>query len=39
MEIGYITPQIGQEWLQEAREISLMLGGLIKTKKRFLEIK
>ena len=36
MEIGYIEPQIGQKWLQETKEISLMLGGLIKAKRNFL---
>ena len=36
MEIGYIDKNIGQEWLQETKEISLMLGGLIKTKKGFI---
>lgn len=35
MEIGYINKEIGKKWLKEATEISLMLGGLIKTKKGF----
>ncbi len=34
-EIGYINKEIGKRWLQETNEISLMLGGLIKTKKGF----
>jgi four helix bundle protein len=36
MDIGYIDKEIGQGWLQEAREISSMLSGLIKTKRGFL---
>lgn len=36
MEIGYIGKEIGKKWLQETTEISLMLGGLIKTKKSFI---
>jgi four helix bundle protein len=36
MEIGYIDKEIGKKWLQETTEISLMLGGLIKTKKSFV---
>jgi len=36
MDIGYIGPKIGQEWLKETKEISLMLGGLIKAKRNFL---
>jgi len=35
IEIGYIDKEIGKKWLQETNEISLMLGGLIKTKKQF----
>lgn len=35
MEIGYIDKEIGRKWYQETIEISLMLGGLIKTKKGF----
>jgi four helix bundle protein len=35
MEIGYIDCATGGKWLQEAEEISHMLGGLIKTKKGF----
>ncbi|WP_342594292.1 four helix bundle protein [Salinicola lusitanus] len=31
MEIGYIEHQQGQRWLQETREISSMLNGLIVT--------
>jgi hypothetical protein len=36
MDIGYIDESAGKEWLQETRELSLMLGSLIKTKKGFL---
>jgi four helix bundle protein len=36
MDIGYIEPEIGKKWLQETKEISLMLGGLIKTKRKFI---
>ena len=39
MDIGYIEPQIGERWLQETKEISLMLGGLIKTKRKFIREK
>jgi four helix bundle protein len=35
MEIGYIEENLGLEWLKESNEISLMLGGLIRTKKSF----
>lgn len=35
MEIGYIDRTVGQRWLLEAENISLMLGGLIRTKKGF----
>lgn len=37
MEIGYIKNYIGQEWIQETRDISSMLTGLMKTKRKFLE--
>ena len=36
MDIGYIGKEVGQGWLREAREISAMLSGLIKTKRGFL---
>jgi len=36
MEIGYIDREEGKTLLQETEEISLMLGGLMKTKKGFL---
>jgi four helix bundle protein len=39
MEIGYIEKDVGTEWLKESNEISLMLGGLIKTKKSFVRTK
>jgi len=35
IEINYIDRKIGERWIQETREISLMLGGLIKTKRSF----
>ncbi len=31
IEIGYIEPEQGKQWVQEAKEISKMLYGLIKT--------
>jgi four helix bundle protein len=37
MDIGYIGKEVGQGWLREAREISSMLSGLIKTKRGFLK--
>ena len=36
MEIGYIQKEAGKKWLKETEEISLMLGGLIRTKKGFV---
>jgi len=36
IEIGYIAKTAGNAWLMETQEISLMLGGLIKTKKGFI---
>jgi len=39
MDIGYIEPEIGEKWLKETKEISLMLGGLIKTKRKFISRK
>ena len=37
IEIGYIRPDIGKIWVKETNEISSMLAGLIKTKKRFVK--
>ncbi len=37
MDIGYIDKKVGEEWLSEARELSSMLSGLIKTERSFLE--
>lgn len=37
MDIGYIKRAVGEQWLTEAREISSMLSGLIKTKRGFLK--
>jgi four helix bundle protein len=39
MEIGYISREEGKTLLQETEEISLMLGGLLKTKKGFVDKK
>lgn len=36
MDIGYINQVTGKEWIIETKEISSMLGGLIKTKKKFI---
>ncbi|MFW2439071.1 MAG: four helix bundle protein [Arenicellales bacterium] len=33
MDIGYISKNTGQEWIEEARQISMMIAGLMKTKK------
>ncbi|RJR43140.1 MAG: four helix bundle protein [Desulfobacteraceae bacterium] len=35
MEIGYVESRVGMECVRETNEISLVLGGLIKTKKGF----
>ena len=35
IDIEYINKDKGQEWLQEANEISAMLNGLIKTRRKF----
>lgn len=37
MDIGYIDRVTGKEWIKEAKEISSMLGGLIKTKRKFIQ--
>jgi len=37
MDVGYIDESHGQLWLREAREISSMISGLIKTRRRFLK--
>ncbi len=37
MRIGYIPEEVGKDWIQETREISSMLGGLIKKKRSFVE--
>jgi four helix bundle protein len=36
MDIGYIDRITGEDWIKEAREISSMISGLIKTKRGFL---
>ena len=35
IDIGYISPDTGEKWLKEASEISSMLNGLIKTRRKF----
>ncbi|HDR67885.1 MAG TPA: four helix bundle protein [Bacteroidaceae bacterium] len=37
MEIGYISNNVGSAWIQETRDISSMLTGLMKTKRKFLQ--
>jgi four helix bundle protein len=37
VEIGYITRKKGNVWISKANEISAMLSGLMKTKRRFLK--
>ena len=37
MDIGYIDRDIGRRWVEEASEISSMLGGLIRARKGFLK--
>ena len=37
IEIEYISKEMGTRWLKETEEISLMLGGLIKAKKSFVQ--
>jgi len=34
MDVGYIAPEKGRHWAQEAKEISAMLGGLIQARKK-----
>ena len=36
-EISYIDAEVGSQWVAETEEISNMIGGLIKTKRRFLK--
>jgi len=37
LDIGYIDEETGKTWIKEATEISSMLSGLIKTKRRFIQ--
>lgn len=37
MDIGYIDQVTGNEWIKEAKELGSMLGGLIKTKRNFIQ--
>ena len=32
IDIGYINKNLGKEWIEEAREISMMISGLMKKK-------
>ena len=36
IDIGYIPKEAGLLWIKETREVSAMLGGLIKTRKTFM---
>lgn len=36
MDVEYIPREIGQSWIRETEEISLMLGGLIRKRRSFL---
>ena len=36
MKIKYIPPDLGHNWIKETVEISSMISGLIKTKRKFL---
>ena len=33
IDIGYIKSEIGQFWIEETRQISMMLSGLMKNKR------
>jgi four helix bundle protein len=35
MEIGYIDRDTGEKWIRETEEISLMIGGLMRTRRNF----
>lgn len=37
VDIGYINPEKGEEWIKEVKELSSMLGALIKTKRKFIQ--
>lgn len=37
IKIGYIDQQRGKNWLQETTELSAMLSGLIKTRKKLID--
>ena len=37
MDIDYIHRRTGNKWVHETQELSLMLGGLIRTKRGFLK--
>ncbi len=37
MDIDYIDRETGKKWAQETEELSLMIGGLIRTKRGFLK--
>jgi hypothetical protein len=37
MDIGYIDETKGKFWVKETESISAMIGGLIRTKKNYLQ--
>ena len=37
VEIGYISRELGELWIQETKEISAMITGLLKTRQKFLK--
>jgi four helix bundle protein len=37
MDIGYIEKETGEKWFKEANEISSMVSGLMKTRRKFLQ--
>ena len=37
MEIGYVDGNLGKDWIQETKEISAMITGLLKTRQKFLK--
>ena len=39
LDIGYIKRDMGRVWLNDATEISKMLSGLIKTKRKYIQNK
>jgi four helix bundle protein len=37
VDIGYISKEVGQHWIEETRQISMMLSGLMKNKRNQLK--